>query len=460
MAMNPTDRLPTPDMPPRPARKRPSLRTRLLLSVLGYVVLLSALVAVQGMVVNERAERMVWQTLLDSELDHIQARAAGDPAYRWTETASLALYDSRAPQRMPAELATLAPGLHDDIMVQGRLVVALVREVQGGRLALTLDLTQFEEREERTNLLVIGSALALLLVLGALVAWGASRAVRPLVQMAQRIGALRPDQPGQRLPVPEKATAELQVIGDALNDYLARNDRFVERERRFIDMASHELRTPVAVIAGASDLALRAGDGSAQVRPLLERIRGAATGVQELIGLLLVLARDPRRLRDARERIALDALLPGIVDDHRHLAEGKDLSITLDVADGVEVTGPPQIVRAAIGNLLRNAIENSDRGEVRLRLQAPGTVVIEDPGHGMGAEEIGALYSRIARGGADRGAGGIGLDLIARLCEHLGWRLQIVATERGGTAATLHFHAVSSVPPDAVEGAGMPPPMR
>jgi signal transduction histidine kinase len=420
---------------------RPSLRRRLLLAVLGYVVLLSALVALQGMLVNERAERMVWQTLLDSELDHIQARAASDPAYRWADTASMALYDSRAPLRMPQELATLAPGLHDDIQVRGQLVVALVRQVDRHRLALTLDLEQFEAREERTNLLVVGSALALLLVLGALVAWGANRAVRPLASMAQAIGALRPDQPGQQLEVPTQATAELQVIGDALNDYLARNDRFVERERRFIDMASHELRTPVAVIAGASDLALRACGDATQVQPLLERIRGAATGVQELIGLLLVLARDPRRLRDAQEVVALEALLPGLVDDHRHLAEGKDLSIALELSSAGEVTGPPQIVRAAIGNLLRNAIENSDRGVVRVRVHAPGTVVIADPGHGMAAEEIGALYSRIARGGGDRGEGGIGLDLVARLCEHLGWRLQIVPGEGGGTVATLRLTA-------------------
>ncbi len=434
-----------------PNPKRASLRRCLLLAVMGYMLLLSALVAIQGMLVNERAESMVWRTLLDSELDHIQARAARDPAYRWTNTASLALYDSRAAQPMPPELTALPPGVHDDILVHGQLVVVLVREVEGHRLALTLDLAQFEEREQQTNLLIVGSALALLLVLGALLAWGAARAVRPLVQMAQHIGALRPDHLGQRLQVPDEATSELQVIGDALNDYLARNDRFVERERRFIDMASHELRTPVAVIAGASDLALRAEDGSPQVRTLLERIRGAATGVQELVGLLLVLARDPRRLRDVQEHVVLDALLPNIIEDHRHLAEGKDLSITLDVPRDAEVVGPPQIVRAAIGNLLRNAIENSDRGVVRVRVPALGTVVIEDPGHGMSAEEIGALYSRIAHGGGDRGEGGIGLDLIARLCEHLGWRLDIVPAPHGGTVATLHL---GPAPDPARNGAG------
>ncbi len=91
-------------------------------------------------------------------------------------------------------------------------------------------------------------------------------------------------------------------------------------------------------------------------------------------------------------------------------------------------------MQAAIGNLLRNAIENSDRGTIRIYVEAPATVVITDPGHGMSPDEIGATYSRIARGGGDRQGSGIGLDLIARLCEHLGWMIDLSSSEQGTTA--------------------------
>ena len=102
-----------------------------------------------------------------------------------------------------------------------------------------------------------------------------------------------------------------------------------------------------------------------------------------------------------------------------------------------QIVAPEAIVQAAIGNLLRNAIENSDRGEIRIRLQADATVVIEDPGHGMSPEEISELYARVARGGRD--GGGIGLDLISRLCEHLGWRLVFSSAPGRGTRTTLHL---------------------
>lgn len=65
-------------------------------------------------------------------------------------------------------------------------------------------------------------------------------------------------------------------------------------------------------------------------------------------------------------------------------------------------------------------------------------MIIEDPGHGMTPEEIAQIYARVARGGG-RDGGGIGLDLISRLCEHLGWRLDFASDEGRGTTTTLRM---------------------
>lgn len=424
---------------------RPSLRRRLLLGLLGYVILLSVAVAVHGLVVNERAEQLVWQTLLTAELDHLAERIRNDPDYQWSDTRDMALYDTRRPGPVPASLLRLAPGVHDGVKVDGQERVVLVRGEDGHRSILTLDISDIEAREQDMTLTVVGSALTLLLVLGLLAAWGASRLVSPLSLMAKRIQALRPDRQGQRLELPRGATAELEVIGKALNDYLSSNDQFVERERLFIDMASHELRTPIAVIASASELALGVPDNPSGTRLFLDRIQRAAKGVQALIGLLLVLAKDPARLRQTWERVALAPLLARIVEDHRFLMADKDLAIELQATEGAEVEAPPQIVQAAIGNLLRNAIENSDRGAIVVRVSLPAVVVIDDPGHGMSPDEISQVYARLAKGGGDRGGTGIGLDLIARLCEHLGWRLEI-QSDGNGTRTVLDMGSTAGGP--------------
>lgn len=419
---------------------RSGLRQRILLALLGYVVVLTIAVILHGFVVNEHAERLVWQTLLDSEMDHLLELRRQDPGYRWVNTQSIVLYDARDPAGMPSALQGVAPGVYDEIFVDGIERVALVREVDGRQIALALDITDLEAREFDMGLTVVGSAVTMIVLLGIAIAWSVNRLVRPLQDLAGSIARLRPDQPGQRIDTPRSASAELVVIADALNDYLQRNDRFVERERVFIDSASHELRTPVAVIASASEIALQQPQLPDAARGQLLRIQRTSREVEQLISLLLVLAKDPARLARVSDRVALDQLIPEIVDDHQHLTRDKDLHIDVTELAPCEVLAPLPIVQVAIGNLLRNAIEHSDRGRIRLRLEAPATVVIDDPGHGMTPEEISAIYAKVARGGG-RDGGGIGLDLISRLCEHLGWTLDIASDQGHGTTTTLRFQS-------------------
>ncbi|UNK50179.1 HAMP domain-containing histidine kinase [Lysobacter sp. S4-A87] len=420
---------------------RSGLRRRILLGLLGYVVVLTVAVILHGFLVNEHAEQLVWQSLLDSELDHIRELSSKDPDYRWVDTSNIALFDGRNPADIPPALRTLEPGVHDDVMLDGIERVVLVRQVEGRPIMLALDITDLEQREFDMSLTVIGSAVTMIVLLGVAIAWSVNRLVRPLSNVAKDIARLQPDQAGQRIEVPETASGELVVIADALNDYLQRNDRFVERERTFIDSASHELRTPIAVIAGATEIALQQADVPAGTRGQLNRIQRTARDVEQLISLLLVLAKDPARLARISDRVELDQLLPEIVDDHRHLTQDKDLVLTVSALWPCEILAPLPIVQAAIGNLLRNAIEHSDRGEISIRLEAPATVVIDDPGHGMTPEEISEIYAKVARGGGERHGGGIGLDLISRLCEHLGWKLDIASDAGHGTTTTLRFVA-------------------
>src|SRR5690606_27677072 len=124
------------------------------------------------------------------------------------------------------------------------------------------------------------------------------------------------------------------------------------------------------------------------------------------------------------EPVALEQLLPEIAADHEHLAAGKELAVETAALAACTILAPVGVVQAAVGNLLRNAMENSDRGVIRMTLAPRAVVTIEAPGHGMNPEEVAAAYAKVARGERTMGAG-IGLELIGRLCEHLGWKLDI-----------------------------------
>ena len=417
-----------------------SLSLRVTLWVALYMLLLSVVVVALGNAINEHAERLVWRAMLRSEIDHFDRRRAAEPGYRWRDIDGVALYGAGSGKPVPAELARYRPGLHDDVRIDGREQVLLVRVVDGRRQVLAMDLGEFERNEDRLSAATLAAMAIVLALAGLGLLWILRRQVRPLAAMARAIRALRPGQPGQRVPLSAHASSEMVVIADALNDYLGRNERYVERERQFVASSSHELRTPIAVVSGAAELALGRGDLPADARHQLDRILRTARGMEQLVVLLLVLARDPARIAASGDGFRLDALLPELVEDHRYLCAGKELELAVAPMPACTLHAPEAIVRAALGNLVRNAIEHSDRGTVSVSLDATGVVRIEDTGHGMAPEEVGALYARMAReAGSDdpRGGDGIGLELIARLCEHLGWELRIEPRSPRGTRVLL-----------------------
>lgn len=419
-------------------RARPQLKHRILQWMALYAVLLAAAVMASGYFIHERVEHLAWESLLRAELDYYAQRTQASPVYRWHDTDTLRLFGVAGAPALPEVLHTLGPGLYDDMVLDGINSVVLIEQINGQPLAMALDLTQFEGVEGTITLAAAGATVFVILVLGLLVMWRLGRVISPLATLAHQVKELKPADHDQSVVVDADASAELVVIADAFNDYLQRNQSFVEREHAFIASASHELRTPIAVIAGASELMLEQPDMPAAARNQVARIHRTARDVEQLISLLLALAKDPSRLADSSDRVALEQLLPQIVEDHRHLTRGKDLTLVLEPMPACDIVAPLTIVQAAIGNLLRNAIENSDRGRIRIRLHPDATVVIEDPGHGMSPEEISRIYAQLARGGGREG-GGIGLDLISRLCEHLGWQLDFASEPGRGTRTTLRL---------------------
>jgi len=414
-----------------------SLRRRITLWLLAMATALTLAIIAQGTVVIEYVERIVWKSLLTVELDHFIQRSNAEPGYRWDDTAGFVFYVGAEDPDLPPELHGLDEGLHDDLRVGKTSHVVLVEDNAGTRYTLAMDIEQFAIDESGYERLTMIAAILLLLAIGVATAFGVSRLLRPLSRLAQRIGAMQPEHGTGRIELEPGAGSELVVIADAFNDYLARNAQFVERERTFINTASHELRTPVAVINGAAELALQSGADLATMQHQLQRIQRSARDMEQLITLLLALAKDPARLAKASKPLALDALLPQIVDDHQPLTAGKLLQLQLAPLPRCDIHAPPGIVRAAVGNLLRNAIENSDNGRIDIRLHDDATVVIQDPGHGMSPERISEIYTRMARTDGGGGDSGIGLELISRLCEHFGWRLDLQSDPEQGTTAVL-----------------------
>ena len=279
-----------------------------------------------GYIVNERAELLVWQSLLQSELtiSPTPRRESRQSLDGYGNVEALRPFGGTLPQSLPRCRRGFTTRCS-----QGGAFVALVSGTEHGNGVLALDISDIERREQNLTLTMSVSTAVVVALLAMITYGGVGWLVRPLSSMANTIRrSLRTR--GQRLAIEASAPREARVIAEALNEYLQRLDQFVERERTFVNMASHELRTPIAVISGP--LRSRSTDTTAAATlPYLERILRTARDMERLVTLLVALAKDPARLRAADETVELASC------SHRSLpitifSRNKELSFELDVA--------------------------------------------------------------------------------------------------------------------------------
>jgi signal transduction histidine kinase len=242
---------------------------------------------------------------------------------------------------------------------------------------------------------------------------------------------------GDRLPLPP-VRDEIHRLGETLNAMLDRLRSAYERERRFVADASHELRTPIAVVKTELEAALRGGDHGPETREALEAAIEECEHLVQLAEDLLVLARaGDGRLPVHAERLQVRPVLEDVRERARARAHARGRAITLDTPDGLAFDADPLRVRQALGNLVDNALRHG-AGAVTLSAQpADGGVALDvsDAGPGFATGLGDRAFERFSRGdGAhDRRGAGLGLAIVQAIAEAHGGRATIVT----GPGATV-----------------------
>ena len=339
---------------------------------------------------------------------------------------------------LPPELRGLEPGFHR-ISESDRL--AYVSERERGRLVLSL------RPRGADHIVLYNTLLALLLAVACIVAIArlgyrrSKAAVAPVAQLADAVARWDPATPsvhafdrsddGEPIAEVEQLRASLRTVAGRMHDY-------IERERDFTRDASHELRTPLTVVRVAGDLLGQEQGLSERGARSLRRIGNAVREMEELVDAFLVLARHPDVPLDideidiaeiAHEQAAL--ALP--------LLEGK--RVALDVVEHARphVQAPLRVPGVMLAQLLRNACAHTDSGRIELRVEAD-RIEIEDSGTGMDAATLARAFQPFFRGSDTNVVGkGLGLHVVQRLAERLGWNVDLRSTPGAGTVATIRF---------------------
>jgi len=291
-------------------------------------------------------------------------------------------------------------------------------------LRVAVDISPFNEWERSiwwTYAIILPLAFTLL-------AWCAhwlyGRALKPvddIVAAAEHITAERLE---QRLPV----SGNLDEIGHlttVLNRMIDRLQQSFEQARRFSADASHELKTPLTIIRGELEIALRSGEiPHAVERTMLDLLDETGRLIHIVEGLLLLSQADAGKFPVGNEPVALTELIEELAEDIEILGDRLEIGMELRLAQSVHVKGSPQFLRQLVLNLFDNAIKyNRQAGTIRCELTTVEGMAVfriantgEDIPH-ADRERIFNRFFRVesSRARSDVGGGGQGLGLsIAR----------------------------------------------
>jgi two-component system, OmpR family, sensor kinase len=334
----------------------------------------------------------------------------------------------------PAELSRAAAGeqVLSERQVQGVEGTARVLAQGDGSRVVAVG-QSLQDRDDTLASLVASFAIGgpIAVVLASLLGYAlATAGLRPVEAMRLRAEQVSLADTDDRLPLPA-ADDEIRRLGETLNEMLERLRRSFERERRFVADASHELRTPVAVIKAELEGALRAGGHDPQVREALAESLEECDHLAHLAEDMLVVARSGEGELPMRpERLDLPELLERVRTRFSARAEQRGRDISID-ADGVShVYADEQRLGQALGNLVDNALRYG-AGEVVLRSRhADGGLALEvsDAGSGFDPDFAERAFERFARGDRARSRDGTGLGLAI---------VRTIAEAHGGRAAVV-----------------------
>jgi len=310
----------------------------------------------------------------------------------------------------PARLLALALGSGTHPRV---LVVGATRENRAETLSSL-----------RTAFLIGGPIALLLTALGGYALAGA--ALAPIEAMRRRAADISASSLDERLPLPG-AKDEVYRLGVTLNEMLGRLEETLARERRFVADASHELRSPLALLKTELELALRGRRSPGELESSLRSAAAETDRLAQLADDLLVLARaDQGRLPLRREPVPARELLTRVAARFGARGRAAGRSIEVVAGEGLVASADGLRLEQAMGNLVENAFRHGT-GPIRLAAAERNGAVefhVTDEGAGFPPEFLPRAFDRFTRADEARSGDGAGLGLTIA---------EVIATAHGGS---------------------------
>ncbi|MFQ5328908.1 MAG: sensor histidine kinase [Thermodesulfobacteriota bacterium] len=329
--------------------------------------------------------------------------------------------------------------------------------MSGDRLVNILQVgTSMESREEILHgtiyIFIFGGPIAVLLagVIGWFMAGKVLRPVDNITQMARKLGA---ENLNERLAIPGPKD-EIGRLAATFNEMTERLEKSFNKTRQFTADASHELKTPLTIMKGEVELALKSERSMEGMREVLTSALEEIDRMTNIVTNLLDLARvDVDKGAAARSETRLDDIVKGQFERACKLSVERGVALELSGSEAATVMGDPISLGQVIFNLIDNGLKYTQEGgrvDVSIRSEDDSAVVtISDTGVGIGAEDIPHLFDRFYRVDKARsreaGGAGLGLSICKNLIESHGGRIEVTSRPGDGSTFSVYLPIVKSV---------------
>ena len=275
------------------------------------------------------------------------------------------------------------------------------------------------QRVLSTLLMVFGGGIPLLALFalsgGSMIA---KHSLRPIRQIISSVGIIAGGDLSERIPN-APVNDEIGELTDTLNQMLASVETAFTREKRFASDASHELRTPVAVIRAYTEAMLTEKDTTEDQRASLQTMLTECRRMQKIIEQLLTITRGQEgRYPLCIEPVSLKAVCGGVADTLADMLTEKTMELCLDVPDTLSLEADQSLLTEMILNRVENAVKyGKPRGQIRIEASAIDGQVnlrVSDDGIGIAKEALPSIFDRFYRVDAvrDRSGTGLGLSIV------------------------------------------------
>lgn len=277
----------------------------------------------------------------------------------------------------------------------------------------------------------------------------AGKSLSPVVAMSAQASRIGAENLHERLNVINPQD-ELGRLAASFNELLDRVDRSFEKQRKFVADASHELRTPVAILCGEADVTLQQDTRTeSEYRESLEILRDEARRLKRIVEDLFTLARaDAGQHPLELANFYLEELMAECTKNVRTLAAAKAIMLSCEFASELPIRGDEALLRRMVLNLLDNAIKYTMQGgKVLLRVGGENgsyRIEISDTGSGIPTDLQAKIFERFFRGdkarsrdNGDAGGAGLGLAISAWIAQAHGGKIELTRSTSRGSVFTV-----------------------